>query len=94
MATGVRTKDYKQFNVDMPDLSVVQGIQSIEIKYDNKCSSYPGIWIDGHEHRIYHNPEIFTKLTRNDGFDKLSDFLAWFPHDFAGKIIHWTDLKY
>lgn len=39
----------------------------------------------------------FKNLTANDGFDpskRAVDFFAWFDHDFSGKIIHWTDLKY
>ena len=34
------------------------------------------------------------ELAKNDGFDRVEDFFAYFNKDFTGKIIHWTDLKY
>jgi hypothetical protein len=33
-------------------------------------------------------------LAKNDGFDSLEDFFAYFKEDYDGKIIHWTDLRY
>jgi hypothetical protein len=44
-----------------------------------------GRWITDAELKI---------LSVNDGFDSVDDFFEWFNEDFAGKIIHWTDLKY
>lgn len=37
--------------------------------------------------------EIET-LAINDGFESAEDFFKWFPSEFVGKIIHWTDLSY
>ncbi|RTY93224.1 hypothetical protein EKM01_03755 [Flavobacterium sp. RSP46] len=34
------------------------------------------------------------RLAKNDGFDTIEDFFAYFNKDFKGKLIHWTDLKY
>lgn len=34
------------------------------------------------------------EFAKNDGFDSIEDFFAYFNEDFTGKIIHWTDLKY
>jgi hypothetical protein len=38
--------------------------------------------------------EEMIRLARNDGFDSVEDFFSFFPEDFKGKIIHWTDLRY
>jgi len=35
-----------------------------------------------------------TQLAINDGFETLSDFISFFPNNYIGKIIHWTDFKY
>lgn len=34
------------------------------------------------------------QFAKNDGFDTIEDFFAYFNEDFKGKIIHWTDLRY
>jgi hypothetical protein len=34
------------------------------------------------------------ELAVNDGFKDLEQFFRWFNTDFAGKIIHWTKLRY
>ena len=33
-------------------------------------------------------------LAKNDGFDTVDAFFAYFTQDFDGKIIHWTDFVY
>lgn len=33
-------------------------------------------------------------LARNDGFESVDDFFAYFSEDFEGKIIHWTGFRY
>ncbi|AYO58211.1 hypothetical protein CO230_08790 [Chryseobacterium sp. 6424] len=33
-------------------------------------------------------------LAKNDGFNCVEDFFAYFDEDFTGKIIHWTNFKY
>jgi hypothetical protein len=44
-------------------------------------------------HTVSITPE-FVQLVNNDGFESIDEFFNWFDHDFKGKIIHWTDLKY
>lgn len=80
---GNRTKRQFQF---APTMEVV-AIQEIEIRY---FGSVPEIIIDGRvgvSHR---------EFAWNDGFDSLSQFLAWFREDTKPKtkIIHWTGFKY
>lgn len=89
MATGVRTKKYKCFKQN-----VCKSIQKIKIKYSPK--SFYGkyipskIYIDGKSINFV----ALCELSKNDGFETVSDFLDWFNKDFKGKIIHWTDKKY
>jgi hypothetical protein len=91
MATGVRTKNYDQFNSNMPELQTCKSVQSIKlIRVDDmsKCR----IIIDGRELTLEESQE----LAWNDGFSCLADFWIWFdnPDEFPNQIIHWTDLKY
>ena len=82
-ATGVRTKKYKQFSE-----KVCTGIQRIEMKWTNEIDmicKIDEIDIIGIE---------FSKLSRNDGFPFVYEFLNWFSKDFTGVIIHWTDFRY
>jgi uncharacterized protein YqfB (UPF0267 family) len=89
MATGVRTKDYKCFN-----MSQCLCTQDIEISYFEEIDPGEGelyeVRIDG---KLLNIAEVI-QLSRNDGFESVLDFLKWFSNDFTGKIIHWTDLKY
>lgn len=96
MATGVRTKQYFQFNGDGIGLDRVVSTQSIEIKYENTSSDFPNIYIDGKKFSFFVNDDIPTleRLALNDGFDSFSKFLDYFPSDFSGQIIHWTDELY
>lgn len=90
MATGVRTKDYHQF--DQQECTGTQKIEIIhykphEIRPFGGC---PKVFVDGRELPLN---EVDT-IAKNDGFDGLSDFCDWFNKDFSGKIIHWTELRY
>jgi hypothetical protein len=98
-----------QFNKDIPQLQKCIGVQKIEIRYltteqkeKMKGTSYfdPIITVDGK-----HVDFGLTTLAKNDGFSDdtvvghkmnfASDyFLKWFNKDFAGKIIHWSELRY
>lgn len=84
-AYGVRTKQFEKF-AEMPCL----GIQKIEIKHNvPRFNGNPGlmVYVDGFalpDSQVY-------ELSKNDGFDDIVDFLAWFNKDFEGKIIHWTN---
>jgi hypothetical protein len=78
-----------------PVLPVVS-IQNILITYtktnkamvfiDDKCFYMQDFSLEGN-YKMQH-------LAQNDGFDTIGDFFDYFNKDFAGKIIHWTDLKY
>jgi|SRR6185503_10798854 len=85
MATGMRTKYYKQFNKDRPDLQKCLSTQKIII-----ISSKKDIFIDGRRLPLVEQ----WKLIYFDGFDFVEDFWEWFDKDFTGQIIHWTKLKY
>lgn len=99
-ATGVRTKNYKQFGED-----VCRSVQSIMIKHRGgkyMCLSFDnetGVWIDG-ELRftitgiIHNGTDFMNLLAKNDGFKNYDEFFQWFNKDFQGKIIHWTKFKY
>jgi len=84
MATGVRTKKYECFKYDR-----CESVQEIVFHYYRKTCR-PHVRIDG---RLLY-PEEVMRLARNDGFDSLADFFAWFNNDYRGKIIHWTYTKY
>lgn len=69
------------------DVNIVYADHRIEVFID--CRHYDGISMrDDTEH------EKLLTLARNDGFDSTESFFRFFNKDFAGKIIHWTDLRY
>lgn len=92
MATGVRTKRYKQFNKRIERLEKCISVQIIEIVYAEPNVHLWPMWIkvDG---RSLDKVEV-CHLATNDGFDSVSDFLTYFNDHFTGQIVHWTDLKY
>lgn len=83
-ATGLRTKNYKQFFE-----GECKSIQSIKIIW-LELAIYPKVFVDNKQV----DPFIIEKLSMNDGFDNSSNFRKWFIKDFEGKIIHWTNYKY
>lgn len=85
MATGLRTKDYKQFHE-----GICKSIQQIEIIRVSDYWNETIVRIDGRQLDL---TEI-QKLAWNDGFTNLIHFWMWFNRGFVGKIIHWTDFKY
>jgi uncharacterized protein YqfB (UPF0267 family) len=85
MATGVRTKNYNQFQ-EMKCMS----IQGIEITRVSDYLNDTIVTVDGRKLIL---SEI-QQLAWNDGFENLIDFWMWFDKDFKGKIIHWTDFRY
>jgi hypothetical protein len=92
MATGVRTKKYNMFKID-----VCKGIQTIEIKWtphdpDSLQGRSVRVFIDGKD--VTMKDDIIDALVVNDGFESRLEFFTWFSDNFEGKIIHWTDLKY
>jgi hypothetical protein len=91
MATGVRTKQYNKFTEQ-----ICIGTQKIEFKWQTNNSVM--VFIDGvnvTNHSFQDTDKMVIEvLAKNDGFDNLTDFFAWFSEDFTGKLIHWTDLIY
>lgn len=85
MATGVRTKKYKQFCGTLTCIRT----QKIQIIY-KKTSPCPKIFVDG---KLLNSDESYL-LAKADGFSNTWEFRQWFNKDFRGKIIHWTDRKY
>lgn len=90
MATGVRTKNYNCFLVNK-----CVSTQTIRIKRHVSHSRLNGplvhcVIVD--DRAISMNDTI--RLAKNDGFNNIAEFFTFFPDDFSGVIIHWTDLKY
>ena len=83
-ATGVRTKDYKQFKV-----GVCKFNQHIQIDRNSRAVF---LGLNGGLHRL--SSKGVDLLARNDGFDSTEAFWEWFSEDFAGTIVHWTDFVY
>ena len=87
-ATGVRTKHYDCFKIDVckSTQKIETGIRNVE-KGVFECA----IKIDG---RVLSEREAEQFVIR-DGFRSIPDFFDFFNFTyFKGKIIHWTDLKY
>ena len=89
MATGVRTKNYKQFAE-----ATVSEISTIEIKwYGSKEFSNRAVQVKVNETNITNTFDTLDLLVKNDGFSNRQDFFAWFNEDFTGKLIYWENLK-
>lgn len=80
-----RQKNMFRFAPVLPVVSV----QEIIIKQWN---GKPQVYIDGSPFPMQYL--LLVELAKNDGFDTIEDFFAYFNQDFKGKIIHWTDLRY
>lgn len=84
-ATGVRSKNYKEFNRD-----TCKSTQQVVI-VNTPYAVYPWIFVDGQPLRD-HKILLFVY---NDGFDSLEDFARWFHKPcYVLQLIHWTDFKY
>ena len=82
-ATGVRTKNYNNFQI-----GICVSTQRFEIRY------YSYLFRVTIDDRTLSYGEIET-LAINDGFNNVQELLDFFDNkDFEGKIIHWTDFKY
>lgn len=97
MAYNCRTKKYEQFNKDWNVGRKCVSTQYIDI-FVTLHQNEPGHYSVTHEvvinDRFLKESEI-AELAKNDGFDNIEDFKAWFNKDLRrGKIIHWTDKKY
>ena len=83
-ATGVGTKNYKQFYE-----RVCVRTQRIEIIPSERVDKIV-VKVDG----IALSLEDIAHLAHKGGFLCALDFFAWFRDGFTGKIIHWTGLRY
>ena len=81
-ATGVRTKNYKQFAE-----KVCLGVQEIYIEF-NAAGAL--VMIDGNVTSAYEK----YNLALNDGFNDFGELKMFFNTGFKGRIIHWTALRY
>lgn len=97
-ATGIRTKNYKQFFE-----GECKSVQRIIIKCVWDVCPNVTVFIDGKELKA----EQLISLVKNDGFNtynfmglNLQDFFEFFfpvmgkDKIYVGIIIHWTDFKY
>lgn len=88
-----RQKDMFRFAPVLPVVSV----QKIEIIWVGFSDSFrPWVRIDKKNICTIddtHNDRML-QLAKNDGFDTIEDFFAYFNEDFTGKLIHWTACKY
>jgi len=71
-------------------VKTVQEIQFCHFAKDIYGNRGPEVYIDN----IAVTGDTLTALAKNDGFDSITDFFAYFNTDFKGVLIHWTDLKY
>ena len=89
-ATGVRTKNYKQFKskkcVSVQDIEIIYNLNGEREMYNK------GIWVL--VDNIHINDFWLLELAYNDGFNSIEEFFKWFNKDFKGRIIHWTDMRY
>ena len=92
MATGVRTPYYNEFSK-----RVCCGTQKLFIKWNTHFDFNTGEKIKDFE--IYIDNKQLSRagrieLMNNDGFDSYTDFINFFPENFTGTIIHWTNKMY
>ena len=103
MCTGMRSKEYKQFNANIPELQICKCVQECTIQiYANEPDVLYKIGLSIANRMIL--PEHVFLFAYNDGFESLTEFCDWFlehgteiyPGIFEskGQIIHWTDNKY
>jgi len=83
-ATGVRTKDYRQFHE-----GVCKFNQAIHIEAATRTIH---LGLNGGMHNL--SDKGIDLLAKNDGFDTTEAFWEWFSEDFSGVIVHWTDFVY
>lgn len=93
MATGVRTKNYNQFNKNRPDLQTCKGTQRIKLEMSKSCWNSK-VYVDNRKLTF----DEMIQLSINDGFSCFADFWLWFlkvpKHKLPNQIVHWTDLRY
>jgi hypothetical protein len=100
MATGVRTKQYFQFNTGVEQLAKCRATQRFDLSFRNR--DVVALYIDkdlkyckNRDHVFEIEPGWMDQFAKNDGFTDQEQFFRWFKKPVRrGQIIHWTDLKY
>jgi len=88
MATGVRTKDYKQFAQ-----KTVHGVQGADILPATKRIKVYGVFNSVGENFILSEKQV-EQFVKNDGFASQEEFWEWFNVPGYYHVIHWTDFRY
>jgi hypothetical protein len=89
MAFGVRTKKYRQFNINNPELQTCISRQRIFMTHTYEIEITIGY--------KYLMPHEIDLLIKNDGLTR-QQFIDWFfpnkKDEWIGEIIHWTNFRY
>lgn len=100
MATGVRTKQYAQFNRGIEPLAKCRATQRFDLTF--RSGDCVALYIDktlmyckNKDHLYEITPGWMDQFVKNDGFDNKEQFFRWFTKSCRNfQLIHWTDLKY
>ncbi|WP_317899443.1 hypothetical protein [Aurantibacillus circumpalustris] len=80
MATGVRTKQYKEFAKTLCEctcgIEIEPQAKTVQLIHSIKESEFLG-------------DNGIKTLAKNDGFNSVEDFWKWFNKPFVGKLIYW-----
>ena len=99
MVVGNRTKQRLQFAPTVP-CTKVQAFKIVTHYHDNTTGST--VFIDGKEigSAFWQNCMLVAtgitlkKFIQNDGFDDVNEFFEYFPEQYTGKLIHWTNREF
>ena len=73
-------------------------VRDVEIVYDGADQQYLGIFISNLDvtktRRFLHGEEELLQFARNDGFDSIEQFKAWFNKPQKLRMIGWTPYPY
>lgn len=108
MVYGDRTKDRRQFNVDMRGIDTCISTQVVVIRYRRIAGIRRNEGIDNFKFtrmvkrqflQVYVDGNLIGAKTLadmavNDGFDNITHFLKWFRRSGKYQLIHWTNFKY
>jgi len=96
-------KPYRSKHYQFAPVILCKSVQDIKITHVNKGWNIRSIlvMVDNNfigtivinDEKVKFCDEKLKTLINNDGLNT-QDFVDWFPNDFKGQIIHWTDLKY
>lgn len=94
-ATGVRTKEYKQFHKGKcSKVDEIEIIWNHPFRADFNSSSCVMVDGKGYFSVIVNNRRLgyseICQLAKNDGFSNVNEFAEWFNSSFKGRLIHWS----